>query len=101
MFCLDYCYAFFVGISQASVACLLVVQKAAARFLSGASKREHITPILASLHWLPVHLQIQIKIILFVFKFLNGCAPFYLSELLHPYVPSHSLRSADAMQTQR
>ena len=34
------------------------------------------------------------KILLFVFKSLNGLAPFYLSDLISTYVPSRSLRSA-------
>ncbi len=55
----------------------------------------HISPILASLHWLPVHFRIQFRILLFVFKSLNGLAPPYISELLHPYMPTRSLRSAD------
>ena len=37
---------------------------------------------------------ITFKILLFVFKSLNGLAPFYLSDLISTYVPSRSLRSA-------
>lgn len=96
--CLDYCNARLIGISQASTSRLQPVQNPAAQSLSGASKQEHITPILASLHWLPVQLGIHFKIILFVIKSPNGHAPFYQRELLHPCVPSHSLRSANAMQ---
>lgn len=47
---------------------LQLVQKAAACLLTEVHKREHITPILASFHWLPVHF----KILLFVFRSLNG-----------------------------
>ena len=46
------------------------------------------------LHWLPVEQRITFKILLFVFKYLNGLAPFYLSDLISTYVPSRSLRSA-------
>ncbi len=60
-------------------------------------KKEHITPILASLHWLAVHFRVHFKILLFVFKSLNGLAPPYLSELLHPYAPARCLRSADQL----
>ena len=41
--------------------------------------------------------RIHFKIILFAFKALNGLAPPYLSELLHPYTHSRSLRSADQL----
>ena len=33
----------------------MVVQNAAAEVLTDTRKFDHITPILASLHWLPVH----------------------------------------------
>ena len=94
---LDYCNALYIGVSQASLARLQLVQNAAARLLTGTRKREHITPILASLHWLPVHFRVHFKILIFVFKSLNGLAPPYLSELLHPYAPARSLRSADQL----
>ncbi len=37
------------------------MQNAAARLLSGVKKREHITPILRSLHWLPVCFRVDLK----------------------------------------
>lgn len=92
---LDYCNALYVGVNQTLLTRLQMVQNAAARLLVGVKKREHITPILASLHWLPVRFRIDFKILLFVFKCLHGLAPPYLSDLLHPYAPSRSLRSAD------
>lgn len=94
---LDYCNALYMGVSGSSITRLQLVQNAAARLLTGTRKFEHISPVLASLHWLPVHFRIHFKILLFVFKSLNGLAPSYLSELLHPYVPRCSLRSADQL----
>ncbi len=94
---LDYCNALYFGVSQSSLVRLQLVQNAAARLLTGTRKTEHITPILASLHWLPVHFRVHFKILLFVFKSLNGLAPPYLSELLHPYAPARCLRSADQL----
>lgn len=55
---LDYCYSLYVGISHAAMSRLQLVQNAAARLLTGAKKRNHITPILRSLHWLPVHYRV-------------------------------------------
>ncbi len=40
-------------------------------------KREQITPILASLHWLPVHFRIDFKVLVLVYKSLKGLAPSY------------------------
>ena len=55
----------------------------------------HITPSLYSLYWLPIIYRIQFKILLFVFKTLNGLAPLYISELLQPKpAPRYNLRSS-------
>ncbi len=94
---LDHCNALCSGVSQSSLARLQLVQNAAAHLLTGARQREHITPILASLHWLPVHFRVHFKILLFVFKSLNGLAPPHLSELLHPCAPARCLSSADQL----
>jgi len=48
-----------------------MVQKAAARLLNSAKKHDHITPILASLHWLPLFLRNQFKVLLIVLKALT------------------------------
>ena len=92
---LDYCNSLYYGISQASNSRLQLVQNAAARLLEGKRKFDHITPILKSLHWLPVKYRIEFKIVLFVYKTLNNLAPQYLTDLLTPYTPSRNLRSSD------
>ena len=92
---LDYCNALYAGVDQALISRLQLVQNAAARLITGTRKREHITPVLASLHWLPVRYRIQFKILLLAYKCQNGLAPSYLSDLIHPYVPARDLRSAD------
>ena len=94
---LDYCNSLLIGIDQASLRRLQLVQNAAARLLTSTKKREHITPVLASLHWLPVKFRIDFKVLLFVFKSLHSLSPSYLSELIKPYVPNRALRSADQM----
>ena len=92
---LDYCNALYVGIDQSLLRRLQLVQNAAARLLTRTKKHDHISPVLSSLHWLPVRFRIDFKLSLTVFKALNGMAPLYLSELLHRYIPTRSLRSAD------
>ena len=42
-------------------------------------QREHITPILFALHWLPVRQRIQYKILALVYRCQNHQAPAYLS----------------------
>lgn len=51
-------------------------------FLLGARKREHISPVLASLHWLPVEYRVKFKVLLYVYKGLNGQASQYISVLI-------------------
>ena len=70
---------------------------AAARLLNGKHKQDQISPVLASLHWLPVYFRIDVKILLFVFKALNGLVPQYLTELLHIHAPARALRSANQL----
>ena len=73
---------------------LQLIQNTAARIIKLAKKSDHITPLLYSLHWLPVKERIEYKILLLTFKSLNNLAPAYISELLQPYQPSRSLRSS-------
>jgi len=67
---------------------LQLIQNAAARVLTGTRKRDHISPVLASLYWLPVKFRIEFKILLLTYKALHGQAPSYLEELIAPYYPS-------------
>ena len=48
------------------------------------------------LHWLPVEQRIQYKLLIQVYKALNGLAPEYIADLLQEYVPTRELRSAGA-----
>ena len=69
---LDYCNTLYSGISRRNIQRLQLIQNAAARFLTCTKRCDHITPILAALHWLPVSFRIDFKILLLVFKALNG-----------------------------
>lgn len=91
---LDYCNSLLHGIPKYLLQKLQHIQNTAARTLTLTKKSSHITPVLIDLHWLPVTYRIQYKILLLVYKALNGSAPKYLSELLQ-LVSSrqHNLRS--------
>ncbi|MBN3319353.1 CD80 protein, partial [Atractosteus spatula] len=51
---IDYCNALLTGVSKSTLNKLQYVQNSAARILTRSSASNHITPILKSLHWLPV-----------------------------------------------
>ena len=60
------------------------LQNAAARIVTLSPKRTHITPILQSLHWLPIKDRIVFKILLLIFHCVQGSAPQYNISLVHP-----------------
>ena len=91
---LDYCNALYSGINQSLLHRLQLVQNAAARLITGTRRYDHITPVLAELHWLPVSFRIDFKILLLTFKAVNGLAPGYLSAMVETYEPTYNLRSA-------
>ncbi len=93
---LDYCNSLLNGISSTNINCLQRVQNSAARVITGTKKREHITPVLQKLHWLPVRQRIMYKTLSITFSALKEeSSPLYLRELLQQHQPSRSLRSAD------
>ena len=58
------------------------------------SCHHHSTPLLEKLHWLPISERIKYKVACTCFSAINGSGPAYLSELLHVYTPSRTLRSS-------
>ena len=90
---IDYCNSLLYGIPNYVSANLQRVQNVAARIVS-QSNPQHITPLLETLHWLPVTARIRFKILLITFKCLHGQAPDYLSSLVVPYCPPRRLRSS-------
>ena len=81
------------------ILCLLVLQNTS---LKNSRKFETmlldspsiVTPLLYSLHWLPVNMRIDYKISSLCLKVLESTVPFYFSDLLHVYTPSRQLRSS-------
>ena len=71
------------------------IQNIVARIITGHGRCEHITPVLKSLHLLPVQQRIKFKTLVLVYKAVNNLAPVYLQELLHPHVPCRGLRSSE------
>ena len=55
---------------------------------------QKITPVLKKLHWLPIDLRIEFKILTVTYKTLHGLAPAYIKDLLQIYHPARDLRSS-------
>jgi hypothetical protein len=90
---LDYCNSLLYKLPDNSLDRLKKVQNTAVRIITLCPIQNNITPHLKTLHWLPVRLRIDFKILLLTFKVLNGMAPKYLCDLLHFRETPHSLRS--------
>ena len=82
---LDYGNSLLYGISNFLMDRIQSVQKAAARVVTRTKKRDHITPVLKELHWLPVSMRIEYKLLMFTYKALHGLSPPYMRELLNIY----------------
>ena len=91
---LDFGNALLHNLPQSQLSKLQKLQYAAARIVTLSPKRTHITPILQSLHWLPIKDRIVFKILLLIFHCVQGSAPQYNISLVHPYIPARNLRSS-------
>lgn len=94
---LDYCNAVLWGIPDTQLNRLQHVQNVAARIVLRSTRSTHTTPLLKELHWLPVKLRIEFKLLCHVHSCVHGTAPQYLSELLPLHRPVRSLRSSSRL----
>ncbi|KAK3510028.1 hypothetical protein QTP70_026003, partial [Hemibagrus guttatus] len=90
---LDYCNSILAGLPLNAIRLLQMIQNAAARLVFNLSKFSHTTPLLRSLHWLPVAARIRFKTLMLAYKAKNGPAPSYLKALVTPRTVPRSLRS--------
>ena len=59
---LYYCNSVFAGLPQSTLEPLQSVQNAAARLVFDLHHRDHVSPYLMQLHWLPVRSRVQFKL---------------------------------------
>ena len=76
---LNYCNCLRFRIADGLMRRFQAVQNAAAHLITGTSRRDHITPVLRHLHWLPVRHRVEFKLVVLVFKALHGLARQYLA----------------------
>ena len=91
---LDTCNSLLYGLPQNLTDKLQRVQNSAARLVTRVRGRVHMTPVLRSLHWLPIRKRVLFKILLLTFKAIRGSAPQYIMDLLTIYKPARCLRSS-------
>ncbi|KAK7094312.1 hypothetical protein V1264_007952 [Littorina saxatilis] len=84
----DYCNSLLSGVPVSMIQPLQTLQNFAARLVCKAGRTQHCTPLLFSLHWLPVAQRIKYKICCLCFKVIINSTPLYLSQLLQVYSPS-------------
>ena len=90
---LDSCNSLLFGLPDKLIHRLQLLHHRAAPLIKHTQKHDHSTPVMRSLHWLPVRSRIIFKILLLVYKSIHGLAPAYLSELIKPYAPESNLQS--------
>src|SRR6218665_272720 len=79
-----------------SIQPLSSVLHTSARLIKDLIPKDHITPTLKQLHWLPIHARIAFKISLLMYHIHSGTSPSYMSSMVTPCSASRSrgLRSS-------
>jgi hypothetical protein len=98
---LDYCNTVLAGLPKSTIAPLQRVQNAAARLITGIGWRDHVTPALQQLHWLPISYRITYKLCVLMHQVHTGHCPSYLSNLVTATADLSSrqaLRSASSLR---
>ena len=92
---IDYCNSLLFGLPSVHLLKLQRLQNAAARLISNVPRYSHITPVLCSLHWLPVKFRIDLKYFFLLLKPSTiGHAPGYFIDLTATTEqPRYNLRS--------
>ena len=98
---LDYCNSLLCQLPKKLLYKLQKVQNAAAKLIMLARKRDHATPLLRQLHWLPMAYRCKFKVLVLTFKALKGEAPNYLSALIREYSSARVLRSSNELLLMR
>ena len=93
---LGYCNSVLAGISGANVDRYQPIRNTLSRVVAGTPRRDHITPVLAGLHWPLVRALITFKVAILVYKIRETRQQTYLSEIVEVYKPTRTLCSFSA-----
>ena len=89
---MDYCNSLLAYTSKRNVYRLQMVQNNLARLVFRSDYRQSASPILTSLHWLPIEQRIKYKINTMVFKSRINLLPDYLSRNLKVFASIRPIR---------
>jgi len=89
---LDYANSVYYGLQSRCLKDLQRIQNSVARIVLQQPSLS-LRDILQQLQWLPVKWRIQFNLASLTYKVLHTGTLSYLSERLHPYIPSRTLRS--------
>ena len=81
---LDYCNSVLSGLPSSTLQPLSSVLHTAARLIKDLGPRDHITPTLQQLHWLPIRARIAFKICLLMYHIHSGTSPSYMASMVTP-----------------
>ena len=98
--CIIFCNSIFYGLPLQQTQRLQSLQNSSARLLTFTRKTAHITPVLKSLHWLPVLKRIQFKILMLVHRAIHNMSPEYIIDSILEYNPPRTLRSSSSQLLQ-
>ena len=94
---IDCCNSLYANLPKSTLKLLESVQNFAARLVCRQSLYCHIKPLLKELHWLPVPLRIDFKILLITFKAVHFSVPPYLASQLNFKSTDYNLRHYDSL----
>ena len=91
---IGYGNALLLGATEKGLTRLQRLQNRAARLIHLVGRDHLSAPLLQELHWLPIRMPIQLKILVYVYKCRHALAPEYLSELVLPSTVTYATRSS-------
>ena len=92
---LDYCNSILYNIPNREINKVQSVQNCLARVVTRSPRFCSVTPLLKSLHGLPVQFRIKYKLCTLTYKVIHSGKPVYLHNLLKPLNRTRNLRSSD------
>ena len=98
---LDYTNAIFINLPKNSIHPMQRIQNQVAKLIMNRDRYDSSTNTMRQLHWLPISYRCEYKVLLLVYRCINGQAPEYLQQKLslrNPVRNTHSATERDILQ---